>query len=375
MFLLTFFLFIFSLGYFFTALYLISHPQPEKTSPAELPRVAVLVAMRDEQEYIEGCLTSLKNQDYPKQLYDVYIIDDRSTDNSAKIAKRFLEYNENFHLLTITEDKDGLKGKMNALAQALEKVEHEWILITDADCIVPTSWIKSYTPYFQKDTAMVAGLTMLEAPTAINPPKTSKHFFGKVQALDWLFLQTIAAKSSNAGKPISVLGNNFAFRNEAYEQVGGFKNLGFSVTEDFALMKAIQQTGKWTILHTLDPGNTIFSYPLHSVKDFFRQRWRWMSGGRGASGWSYFIVGLSVMAHLLMLLVFIFQQWNLGAASGIGLIAGVDYLIISRELKKLHLEKLKKYFIPFEIFYLFYLIIFSVLYFIPRRVKWKGRRF
>ena len=369
------FFFIISLGYFFTALYLISHPLPPKEDSSALPRVAVLVAMRNEQEYIEGCLTSLKNQDYPKQLYDVYVIDDRSIDDSPKIVEHFLEYNENFQLLKITEDKDSLKGKMNVLAQALDTVDHEWILITDADCIVPRTWIRAYLPYLRKDTGMVAGLTMLEAPESVNPPKFAGRFFAKIQAVDWLYLQAIAAKSSNAGKPISVLGNNFAFRKEAYAQVGGFRSLGFSVTEDFALMRAIQKTNKWKIEHTLDPGNTIFSYPLASVKDFLRQRWRWMSGGKSASGWTYFISGLSAACHFLIMLVFFFQQWHWATAAGIGLIFGVDYLIINRELKKLHLEKLTKYFIPFKIFQTFYLLIFSLLYFIPQKVKWKGRQF
>jgi len=372
--LISFLLFILALTYFFTALYLLSHPQPPKNQAKNLPGVAVLIAMRNEQETIAECLTSLAKQEYPDALYDVFILDDRSTDDSPRLARTFVRQYENFHLLKINEDKNGLQGKMNALAQGLEKVRREWVLITDADCIVPPQWIRSFSGYFDRQVALVGGLTLLEPPPNCNVPQPPKHLFGKIQALDWLFLQTIAAASSNADKPISVLGNNFAFRMQAYRQVGGFKALGFSVTEDFALMRAIEKSGQWKILHTLDPDNAIFSYPVKTLKAFFEQRWRWISGGRGASPWSYFLVGLSSLAHFLMLLIFVLGQWNLGAATGIGLLLGMDYFIVNRSLRRFKMHKLKKYFGGFEIFYALYLLFFSVFYFFPKKVNWKGRQ-
>ncbi len=375
MFVLPFLMFIFGLAYIFIALYLLSHSPPKKVMHQHLPGTAILIAVRNEEEYIEGCLTSLKNQDYPKEKYDVYIINDRSTDKSPEIVRRFIEYNENFHLINITEDKHGLKGKMNALAQALEQADREWVLITDADCIVPAGWIKGFAGCFAEDTAMVGGLTMLEPPPEIRSDDTQNSIFSKVQALDWLFIQTIASASSFAGKPISILGNNFAFRLDAYRQVGGFEKIGFSVTEDFALMQSFVKNLDKKIIYITGPENTIFSYPQKTVKEFFQQRRRWISGGRNASLWSYFVSGISIAAHLLMLLTFLFQQWHLMSATGIGLIIGIDYFIISRQLKKLNMDRLKKYFLLWEVFYLMYLLIFSVLYLIPKKVSWKGREF
>ena len=368
-------MFVFGLAYIFTALYLLSHSPPKKVLPRHLPEIAVLIAMRNEEEYIEGCLASLKSQDYPKEKYNVYILNDRSTDKSPQTAERFLEYNENFHLINITEDRHGLKGKMNVLAQALEQIDCEWVLVTDADCILPESWIRGYAGCFSDDTAMLGGLTMLEPLPEIRQAKEQKSLFGKIQALDWLFIQTIASASSFAGKPISILGNNLAFRLDAYKQVGGYEKIGFSVTEDFALMQAFEKNLDKQISYVTDPENAVFSYPNKTFKEFFQQRWRWVSGGKSASVWSYFVTGLSITAHLFMLLVFIFQQWHLMAAAGIGLIIGIDYYILNRQLKKLNMERLKKYFLHFELFHLIYLLVFAVFYFIPKKVSWKGREF
>jgi len=362
-----------AIGYIFTAMYLLSHPHPEKSHPTTLPEIAIVVAMRNEENTIASCLQSLENQNYPNHLFKVYLADDRSTDNSVEIARPFLDRNENFHLISIEKDNYELLGKMNVLCQALEQIKSEIILITDADCQVPQSWINTYVDYFDENTGMVSGLTVLEPLSFVKENKYNSSIFAKIQTLDWIFLQSIAAATSNANLPVTVLGNNFGFRFEAYHQIGTFKKLGFSPTEDFSLMRAIEETGSWKIKHTLDPSNTIFSYPVKNFKEFFEQRKRWIIGGKGARLWGYFIMGLSFAAHLSILFSVVLMQWKLSAALGIGLIIGIDYFILKRELKKQELNHLKKYFALFEIFYIFYTIIFGLIFPFNKKVTWKNR--
>ena len=361
------------LGYFFTSMYLLSHPQPKQKTPFRLPNVAVIIAMRNEADRITDCIQSLKDQTYPEHLYKVYIADDRSNDASAQIVSAFIQNDDRFKLISVTEDKFNLKGKMNVLAQILDQIDAEIVLITDADCIVPIKWIGTFVDYFEDDTGMVGGLTML-SPLPFTRISISKfNIFKNIQALDWLILQTIAASSSNAKLPITILGNNFGFRILAYKAVGTFKEIGFSVTEDYVLMRAIEKTKQWKIKYTLDADSTIFSHPQSNLFQFYRQRKRWIIGGKGMRGWGYFISGLSTLAHLAMVLCFVLTQWKISAALGIGLIIGSDYLIINRQLKKLSLKGLKKYFIPFEIFYTFYLIFFGMTFPFMKKVRWKNR--
>ena len=363
------------LGYFFTSMYLLSHPQPKKKTPFRLPKVAVIVAMRDEAENITYCLQSLKNQTYPEHLYKVYIADDRSEDTSRQMVNAFIQNDNRFKLISVTEDKFNLKGKMNVLAQVLDQIEEEIVLITDADCIVNPKWIGTFVDYFEDDTGMVGGLTMLTPLAFTNLEKTRFDLFKNIQALDWLLLQTIAASSSNARLPITILGNNFGFRMQAYTATGTFKKMKFSVTEDYALMRAIEKTKVWKIKYTLDTDNTIFSFPANNLRQFYLQRKRWIVGGKSMRSWGYFISGLSVLSHLLMVICFIFMQWKISAALGIGLIIGTDFFIINRQLKKLSVNYLKKYFVPFEIFYTAYLIFFGLTFPLMQKVKWKKRKY
>lgn len=355
-------------------MYLLSQKHPSKSEPNVLPKTAVLIAMRNEQNSIAACLHSLSDQNYPADLYDVFVLDDGSTDRSVEIAQEIIQEHANFHLLEIREEKDGLKGKMNALAQALNQVDHEIILITDADCIVPSDWMRTHVSYFAKDTGMVGGLTSLTPPAGIEIPGYKASFFGKIQTLDWLYLQTIAAASSHVGKPITILGNNFSFRKKMYDEIGGFKKLGFSVTEDYLLMRTMLKETGWRVRHTIDAANAVYSKPVKNLAAFFRQRLRWTRGGRSARPWAYFITGLSLATHLVIVTVFFLQNWKLSAAAGIGLILGMDYFIVKRGLRIIGLERLRSSFLPFEIFYIFYLILFSIVTFIPQKINWKGRK-
>ncbi len=335
--------------------------------------VAVLIAMRNEEENITDCLNALTQQTYPNNLYDVYVLDDSSTDRSPEIVRTFAKNHKNIHLIPIQKEQNGLKGKMNALAQGIKQTAQELLLVTDADCVVSPTWIERMVNYFDETTGMVGGLTVLFpfGNLAIaNPPKT---LFARIQAMDWLFLQTLAALNSMRGKPITILGNNFAFRRSAYQQVGGFESIGFSVTEDFALMEAIRKKTQWTIRHTLDRLNAIYSRPTLRFTDFLQQRLRWVKGGRSMRAWGYFIISLSIVAHWLVVFSFL-----AGGLLGMKLLALLillltDWQILQIPLKKLQLRSLNVLFPLFEGFYFFYLLIFSVLAFLPLKIRWKGR--
>jgi len=363
------------LAYFFTGLYLLAQKHPQKQKSLSLPAVAVLIAMRDEEENIGNCLQTLTKQDYPAHLFDVYVLDDRSTDRSKQIVQKFTEKRNNFHLISITEDKYDLRGKMNVLALGMEATDQEIVLITDADCVVPPAWISTYIAYFSEQTGMVSGLTSLTPTSETAVSGYQKNIFAEMQTLDWLYLQAMAAGASQAGKPITILGNNFGFRRSAYEAVGGFKTLGFSITEDFILMKAIAEQTNWEISHTTDKGNTIFSQPVKTFGSYIKQRLRWTQGGRGARPFAYLIVALSLLAHLAVLLIFILKIWKGTTALAIGLIVGMDFFIIRRMTQLLDLKQLNSKFWLFEGFYIFTLFLFSALTFLPLKIKWKSRTF
>jgi cellulose synthase/poly-beta-1,6-N-acetylglucosamine synthase-like glycosyltransferase len=336
---------------------------------ANQPMVSVLIAARNEEKYLSTCLESLKKQNYPEDLLQIIVINDRSTDKTRDIISDYCKQSAIFNLLDIHEDLDGLKGKMNALSQGLDQAIGEIILITDADCRVSSTWISAITAYFTEEVGLVGSFTVLSRPD--NRESTFDH----IQTMDWLFLQAIASGTTGIGLPVSVLGNNFGFRKSAYDEIGGFKNLGFSLTEDMVLLKAIISRTKYRAVYPVDRDSRIYSIPLSKVWDFFQQRQRWLYGGLKAPFWGWVLMFISFIAHLVIVLNIIFFNWITPILISMVLVLLTDFSFVWRLTRVLYLKNLIKYFPVFEIFYILYTIFFALKLLIPGKIRWKERTY
>lgn len=359
-----------SLGYIFFMLYMMRHPGPKKNSLSFFPKVTVLVAFRDEEKNLPECCDALLQLDYPSEKLEILFLDDQSNDSSAKIVAKYITGKKLFKLIKIAVEIENLSGKMNALALGLERASGDYIFVTDADCMPHPDWIKTLLAYFDDSTAMVSGFTVLETP---HHEKTK--IFDELQIADWIFLQGLAYASSNIKRPITVIGNNLAFRKNVYDSLGGFKTIGFSLTEDHALMKAILDNTNYQVKYIRDPLGLVYSYPVKGVNLFYQQRSRWIKGGLKGRPFAYAVVGFSFLANLSVLMLFALRQWNMIAATAIGLIVGIHYFIYRKNLQAIRLQNLKKYFLKYELFYLVYSVILFAVFPFFQKITWKGRSY
>ncbi len=341
--------------------------QPEYSS--EIPMISVLIAARNEAANIGNCLESLAQQIYPEDRFEVIIINDRSADDTYTIASEYCQRIKNFKLIDIETEIAGLKGKMNALAQAMKFATGEIILVTDADCRVPQEWITGMSRNFTKDVGLCGAFTQLTRW------KGKNNLFDHIQTLDWTFLQAIASGICGLNQPVSVLGNNFGFRKTAYEAVGGFEALGFSLTEDMVLMNAIARRTGYRIIYPLESRTRIDSLPLNTLVDFIQQRRRWLSGGLKAPLWGWVLMVTSFSSHLLMVVTVLVSQWSPLSITGIALVLGLDFSLIWRLQRRLGLTHRKIYFLLFEAFYILYTLILAGMLLIPGEIRWKDRRY
>lgn len=109
------------------------------TGPANWPPVCILVPARNEAESLPQTLPALLKQDYPGE-FRIYLMDDRSTDGTADVARKLaaeLNAGERLTILSGTDLPAGWVGKMWALDQAartaLKDPRLEFVLLTDAD--------------------------------------------------------------------------------------------------------------------------------------------------------------------------------------------------------------------------------------------------
>jgi 1,2-diacylglycerol 3-beta-glucosyltransferase len=334
-----------------------------------LPTVSILVAARNEAQSLSACLHSLENLVYPRELLHILVLNDASNDGTRDIALSFCQRLPHFTIVDIDSERGGLKGKMNALAQGIERTDSQLILVTDADCRVAESWVSDMSACFTDETALVCGLTIIER-TAEN-----SAFFSIIQQIDLLFLQAVASGTAGIELPVSVLGNNFGFKRAVYDQLGGFRAIGFSLTEDMALMKKISRETTYKIAYPLAQRNIIYSLPFSSFGEFCQQRIRWLSGGRRAGVWGWILIISAFMARLAVVPALIAAISGPFGLAAFLLIVLTDFSLIYRIGKRAGIKNIGLYLPAFEFFYTLYSLILAIMMLFPAPIHWKERTY
>ncbi|HZY09862.1 MAG TPA: glycosyltransferase [Bacteroidota bacterium] len=341
----------------------------EKSIPARRnekyePTVSVIVAARNEEQHIEKCMDSLTQLDYPSNKIEVIIVDDRSDDRTPDVIQSYTKQYPFIKMATTKPETGNLRGKTNAIAEGINSTKSEILMFTDADCIVPRTWIRATVQHFDESIGIIGGFTLLE----------SHRIFEGVQALDWIFLFGIASATAGWNIPITAIGNNLSVRRSAYEMVGGYNNIPFSVTEDYSLVQAILQQTNYKLRFPIDHQTVVKSKACKSWSDLFRQKQRWGVGGlnmvpRGfiimAIGWSFkisLIFGIVYSTPIIMILVALSM-------------AIAEFRFLWRPLRQFERMKYSKYFIVFEIYFFLYSLIIPFVAFFSRKVVWKKRNF
>ncbi len=335
----------------------------QRIEEKDLPDISVVVAARNEEKNIKRCLDSLDKLIYDENKIEIIIINDKSTDKTLEIIEKFISEKPKFKCITTQKTIGTLKGKTNALANALEIAKGEVILTTDADCAVSPTWAKAIASYYQKDVALVCGYTSQETFNA----------FSGMQTLDFIYLLTVAAGAMNLGKPLSCIGNNMSYRKSVYDEVGGYANIPFSVTEDFKLLMTIHNLQKYKIIYPLEPLAHVVSNPCENFNSLYWQKKRWGVGGLDSDIVGYSVMASGFVAHICMLLMpFMFSS----SALYITIFKlATDFLFIYPVLKQLKITSSLKYFVAFEIYFIIYVIALPLVVVPSKKVLWKGRKF
>ena len=334
----------------------------DRPDPAVRPFVSVVIPARNEEATIEACLESVRDQSYPSNLFEVVLVDDNSTDRSGAIAADQASKVLNMRVI-VPRESSHLTGRSNALAQGIDVSRGEVIMMTDADCVVPPTWVEHTARRFREGVGVVGGMTVQRSTSALDG----------MQSLDWTFLLGIATATVGLRLPLSIIGNNFSISRKAYDDVGGFRSIKNSVTEDFQLFKSVVNTGRWAYAFMLDPATTNVTRPCPTVVEIIEQKHRWGRGGLDLNWLGYTLVVTAFMTHALIVLGLLASD---GRALGwLGIKAAADLAFVALVAKRVgRLDDLRS-FIWFELYYLLYVVLMPLRVFFVRKVVWKGRAY
>lgn len=114
-----------------------------------LPKVSVIVPVKNGGAKIQGLLDSLMQVDYPKEKLEIIVVDGNSSDDTREVVSRY-------EVKLLTEEKRGINGARNT---GVKHSEGDIVVFTDSDCVVPKYWIKKIVEDFQDSKVGCVGET------------------------------------------------------------------------------------------------------------------------------------------------------------------------------------------------------------------------
>ncbi|WP_210465137.1 glycosyltransferase [Rufibacter roseolus] len=336
--------------------------KPKAVPPlGSYPKVSILIAARNEEEHIIACLEAIDRLRYPKDKLEVLVGDDRSTDRTRQLV---LAYQQNHPYVSchgIIHDIQGTKGKANVLAQLAQLATSDIFFITDADIEVPPRWLETMLRHLTPKTGIVTGITTTK----------SKGLFNRLQALDWLYNLGLMQVVADRNLPVSTMGNNMLVTREAYEAVGGFESIPFSITEDVQLFKQVLAKG-YKSANVYDPEVLAISQPAPNVLSLLQQRRRWMRGSVHLP-W-YMLLLFVIHSSFYPVWLPLFTHTSIGVWVLVFLTKVLlQSLFVDRCVTYIGRNIKWTYLLLLEIYLLLTTVVLLVLFFLPFKIRWKGR--
>jgi cellulose synthase/poly-beta-1,6-N-acetylglucosamine synthase-like glycosyltransferase len=237
--------------------------------PLSPARVSVVVAAKDEERLLPLLLSSLEKQ--TAEEFEIVLINDRSGDRTGEIMEGFRrKHGERVKVVHNTRDPVAVNPKQAALDYGLREASGDVLLFTDSDCELPETWVEGLLRYFDNPrTGTVFGQIAV---------KGSSSFLERYQWFDQALIHQYSSGTAGLGLPTSCFGNNLGARRAVLDDVGGFRALGYTLTEDAALISKAGKKG-WKVSVSTREDTTILTAPQDSWRRFINQHVRWNSGG------------------------------------------------------------------------------------------------
>ncbi|WP_282124573.1 glycosyltransferase [Algibacter mikhailovii] len=200
-------------------------------------KFSIVIPFRNEAEHLPKLLQSLQALEYPNHFFEVILLDDASEDHSAEIINNFMvDSNLTFKILPNTRQTGS--PKKDAISLGIKNSNYDWIITTDADCVLPKYWLNSYDEFIQQRDA-----SCIAAPVSYIQEGT---FLKQFQLLNHLSLQGATIGGFGINKPFMSNGANFAYRKALFNELKGFKgNDNIASGDDiFLLAKMVKANNK-----------------------------------------------------------------------------------------------------------------------------------
>jgi len=332
--------------------------------------VAVIIAARNEEENIGRTIECLLNQDFPKHLLEIIIVDDHSDDRTSEIVGSYAEHDVR---LIQWNDSDKLNSyKKKAISKAIETCKSEIIVTTDADCRMGTQWLRTVVGYFEQQ-----DLYLLSSPVVYSEERS---FFERLQTLEFLYLIGLGAAGIGNRHPTTCNGANLAYRKDIFFALEGFNGIDDLASGDdelFLHKVAEKYAGRIGFCKSRDA--VVYTDAKVDMKAFISQRKRWASKSTRYKNKAVVTLGILIWLYNLALLgtfifgVFVSSSYLTLFAISLVIKMGVEFIFLKPLVAFANRRELLQYLpllTPLHVVYLVYIGFLGNI----GKYDWKGRQ-
>ena len=222
--------------------------------PEPAPLVSVLIPARDEEANIETCLESLQKQDYPN--FEVLVLDDDSSDNTASIVERIAAGDSRIQLIRGEPLPQDWAGKPFACHQLATRARGSWLLFIDADTIHAPHMLRSVLALaLELKPSMLSGFPRQLSTSLPQKIATPVWYF---IILSWLPLWWL--QRSKQPRASLAIGQFLFFPTQEYWRIGGHQAVKSRILEDIYLGVEVNRCGGRHLVVDLSPAVSCHMY-------------------------------------------------------------------------------------------------------------------
>lgn len=329
--------------------------------PVSDKRVSLLIPARNEASNLTTLIPSLLES--PLKTLEILVLDDRSSDGTAAVVRRFAHSDARVRLLEGLPLPDGWLGKNWACHQLAQAATGDALIFTDAD----TQW------HAGAPSAIARQLETCDALCAWPRQAISDPISRLIQPLQqWsliAFLPLIFVPVQRFTVAVAANGQCLAFTRYAYQIIGGHESVKRDVLEDMALARAVKRARLRFKL--LNGANAITTRMYSSASDAFAGYAKNVYPAFGGTVLAFVAAALFNLALGVAPIVWLLTSWSLEPAlcALLSLVARVisDWRCgYDLRFTALH---------PFGLLVWLLIGLLSMQRFTAGKVSWKGRSY
>lgn len=352
------------LAYYLGIFRLLAFYEPKTKLHNQQQPVSVIICAKDEAGNIVKNLPGVLVQEY-RTSHEVLLVNDNSTDDTKYLLEELQKTFKHLIPLQLRQEAMLIPGKKFPLSMGIKTAKYETLLLTDADC-VPASehWIRLMQDGYKPETEIVLGYgAYRKVPGFLNKLIRFETFHSALQYLSYAL----------SGRPYMGVGRNLSYKKGVF-----IRNKGFSAInhipggdDDLFINKVATSTNTAIVI---EPEAHTLSEPKKTWAEYYSQKSRHYTTSKYYQSKHKRLLLLYSVTQCLFYIFGIaaaisFNWWIVLIVIAIKI--AVQGVIYYKTMKKLNEDDLFPWFIIFELWMVFYYIVFFPALFKKPKKRWK----